>query len=61
MKQNLKERIQILIEICMSFFYNRATGESICKIDSLTVQMMIYKAEMYILTKYPYLVDLNEK
>jgi hypothetical protein len=29
--------------------------------DPYTAQMMIYRAEMYILTKYPHLVDLNVK
>lgn len=30
-------------------------------VDPYTAQMMIYRAEMYILTKYPHLVDLNVK
>lgn len=30
-------------------------------VDPYTAQMMIYRAEMYILTKYPQLVDLNVK
>jgi hypothetical protein len=31
------------------------------KIDSYTAQMLIYRAEMYILLRYPYLIDLNQK
>ena len=31
------------------------------KIDHYTAQMLIYRAEMYILVKYPYLIDLNTK
>ena len=29
--------------------------------DPYTAQMLIYRAEMYILMKYPYLIDLNKK
>ena len=29
--------------------------------DSYTAQMLIYRAEMYILMKYPYLIDLKTK
>ena len=28
--------------------------------DPYTAQMLIYRAEMYILMKYPYLIDLNK-
>lgn len=31
------------------------------KLDPYTIQMMIYKAEMYILMKYPFLIDINKK
>jgi hypothetical protein len=31
------------------------------KIDPYTAQMLIYRAEMYILLRYPYLIDLNVK
>jgi hypothetical protein len=31
------------------------------KIDPYTAQMLIYRAEMYILLRYPYLIDLNLK
>jgi hypothetical protein len=30
-------------------------------IDAYTAQMLIYRAEMYILMKYPYLIDINKK
>ena len=29
--------------------------------DPYTAQMLIYRAEMYVLMKYPYLIDLNKK
>jgi hypothetical protein len=29
--------------------------------DAYSTQMLIYRAEMYILMKYPYLIDLNMK
>jgi signal recognition particle GTPase len=41
-------------------FYNKSYGER-NNYDPYTVQAMIYRAEMYILTKYPQLVDLNVK
>lgn len=31
------------------------------KLDPYAIQYMIYKAEMYILMKYPHLIDLNKK
>ena len=29
--------------------------------DPYTAQMLIYRAEMYVLMKYPFLIDLNKK
>ena len=29
--------------------------------DAYSAQMLIYRAEMYILMKYPYLIELNSK
>lgn len=31
------------------------------QMDPYSAQMLIYRAEMYILMKYPYLIDLNMK
>ena len=30
-------------------------------VDPYTAQMLVYRAEMYIFNKYPYLIDMNEK
>lgn len=31
------------------------------KIDNYTAQMLIYRAEMYVLLRYPHLIDINMK
>ncbi len=31
------------------------------QVDPATAYAIIYRAEMYILVKYPYLIDLNKK
>jgi hypothetical protein len=31
------------------------------KVDPYTIQMIIYRAEMYILNVYPHLIDLNKR
>lgn len=31
------------------------------KIDPMTAQMLIYRAEMYVLIKYPYLIEIDVK
>lgn len=40
---------------------NALQGGEADKIDPYTAQMLIYRAEMYILLRYPYLIDLNVK
>lgn len=40
---------------------NKVNNQKEEKIDAYTAQMLIYRAEMYILLRYPYLIDLNMK
>lgn len=53
-KSKIKSKLIILIFLSLHKL-------PIEKLDPYTVQCMIYKAEMYILMKYPHLVEVNKK
>jgi len=42
-------------------YKKRNSYEQKDNVDPYTAQMLIYRAEMYILMRYPYLIDLNKK